>query len=168
MRIRPALLSLASLLPAACSAPGGPFPTLQPRAAEAIDPRLPVIRPINPAPVDAALAASLARSVGQAHTGEASFAPLMTVAERLAGAAGPRQSEGWIAAEEALSAALAARGPTATALADIDALGGDRLQKQGGMSPADAAAVRSAAAEVGRIDRRQLERIDAVRQRLGG
>ena len=46
---RLALLSLVAL--SACSAPGGPYPSLHPRAGEAIDPRVPVVRPINDRPV---------------------------------------------------------------------------------------------------------------------
>src|SRR5690242_715793 len=42
-----------------CTAPGGPYPSLQPRAAEAIDPRVPVERPMNDRPVTAALAGRL-------------------------------------------------------------------------------------------------------------
>jgi len=165
-RRSPALLLLALLLPA-CSTPGGPFPSLQPRAAEAIDPRVPVDRPMNARPVDPALAATLARLVSEARVGDAAFAPAIASAEHLAGSAAGRGSESWIAAQEALTAAIAARRPTATALSDIDELGGERLQKQGGMAPADAAAIEAAAADVGAIDQRQADRVDAVRKRLG-
>jgi hypothetical protein len=166
VRSFPALVMIALPL-AACSAPGGPFPSLQPRASEAVDPRLPVDRPMNDRPVGAALAASLAGLVGQARSGEAAFAPAMARAEQLASAAGAPQSESWIAAEEALSAAVAARGPTGRALAAIDGVGGERLQAQGGMAPSDAAALQAAASEAGRLDQRQQERIDAVQRRLG-
>ena len=88
-------------------------------------------------------------------------------AEQLAAAAGAPQSESWVAAQQALSAAVAAREPTARALGDIDALGADRLQTAGGLSPADLAAVQSAGAEVGAIDQRQAEAIDALQRRLG-
>jgi hypothetical protein len=162
----PALL-LLMLVPAACSAPGGPFPSLQPRAAEAIDPRVPVDRPMNARPVDPGLAANLDRLIGQARAGNSAFASLIDSAERLSEVAGAPRSEGWIAAQEALTAAIAARRATATALADIDALGGDRLQAQGGMAPADVAAVQSAAEQVGALDSRQHERVEAVQRRLG-
>lgn len=160
-------LPLLVVLLAGCSAPGGPFPSLQPRAAEAIDPRLPVDRPMNDRPVGAALASALASLVGQAHVGDAAFGPAMSRAEQLASAAGAPQTESWIAAEEALSAAVAARGPTAKALAAIDGLGGDKLQAQTGMAPADAAALQAAGSEVGNLDQRQQDRIDAVQRRLG-
>ncbi|MFL6765667.1 MAG: hypothetical protein ACJ8FO_10785 [Sphingomicrobium sp.] len=151
----------------ACAAPGGPYPSLQPRAAEAIDPRLPVVRPINDRPVTAGLAARLSALVGQAQSGNAAFDSAASEAERLAAAAGPPQSEGWIAAEEALTAAIAARRPTATALGDIDAIAGSALQTQRGIAPNDLAAIRSAAAEVASLDQRQSERIGAIQKRLG-
>jgi hypothetical protein len=162
---RLALLPIIAL--GACSAPGGPYPSLQPRAAEAIDPRVPVVRPINERPVTAALAAQLAELVDQARSGNAAFDSAAAEAERLAAAAGAPQSEGWIAAQEALTAAIAARKPTATALGDIDALAASKLQRQGGLAPNDLAAIKNAQAEVGSLDARQAARIDAVKARLG-
>lgn len=165
-RWSPALL-LSLLSVAGCSAPGGPFPSLQPRAAETVDPRVPVERPMNARPVNGALAATLGQLVGQARAGEAAFAPVMAEAERLAANAGAAHGEGWIAAQEALTAAIAARRPTATALGDIDDLAGGRLETQGGMAPSDFAAVKAAAAEVSAIDERQAARVKAVQLRLG-
>src|SRR3954454_6430971 len=86
----------------ACSAPGGPYPSLQPRTAEAIDPRVPVVRPINDRPVASTLAERLAALVHQARSGQAAFDAAAASAERLAGSAGAPRSEGWIAAQEAL------------------------------------------------------------------
>jgi hypothetical protein len=160
-------LVLIVLMLTACSAPGGPYPSLQPRAAEAIDPRVQPVRPINDRPVTPALAAQLGSLVDQARSGEAAFEPAMVEAERLAVSAGAPESEAWISAQEALSAAIAARRPTALAEADIDALGATRLQTQGGIAPSDLQAINSAAAEVGSIARSQTDRIDAVRKRLG-
>jgi len=160
--------ALATLLMlAGCSSAGGPFPSLQPRAAERIDPRLPVERPMNDRPVTPALAARLAALVTQARSGADAFAAAIANAEKLAASAGPAQSEGWIAAQEALSAAVSARKPVADALGEIDALGADKLQAQGGLSPNDLAAIQDAASTVGGIDRAQAARIAAVQQRLG-
>jgi len=164
--MRMALL-LSMLLLSACSAPGGPYPSLQPRAAEAIDPRVPVERPINDRPVKASLSARLAELVSEAHAGEAAFEPVAEQAERLANAAGAPQSESWIAAQVALSAAIAARKPTATALGDIDALGATALKTQGGIAPSDLSAIQRAAAEVASIDQRQADRISTIQRRLG-
>jgi hypothetical protein len=158
---------LAILAVSACSAPGGPYPSLRPRAAETIDPRLPVPRPVNDRPVSGSLTARLAALVDRARSSNAAFDPAMAEAERLAASAGAPQSEGWIAAQEALSAAIAAQKPTATATGDIDDLAGTALQTQGGIAPNDLAAIRSAAAEVGAIDDRQSSRVDSVRKKLG-
>ena len=114
-----------------------------------------------------ALAAQLDQLVGQARAGENDFGPAADRAEQLASAAGGPQSEGWIQAQEALSAAIAARRPTASALADIDALGARALQTQGGIAPNDLAAIQAAAAAAGAIDQRQAERIRAMQARLG-
>src|SRR5436190_13697547 len=114
----PLLILIAAV--GACAAPGGPYPSLQPRAAEAIDPRVPVERPMNNRPVTPALASRLAELVAQARSGDAAFEPAADQAEHLAAAAGAPQSEGWVAAQQALSVAAAARGPTGAALGDID------------------------------------------------
>ena len=151
----------------ACAPAGGPFPSLQPRAGESIDPRAPIAGAVNNRPVSPDLANRLAQLVAQAREGEAAFAPAAARAEQLAAAAGAPQSESWIAAQEALSAAVAARAPTAHALGDIDALGATTLQVHGGLAPADLAAIRSAGAQVFAIDQRQAERIKAIQGRLG-
>lgn len=151
----------------ACSSGAGHYPSLAPRAAEAIDPRLPVVRPINDRPVSASLESQLSALVAQARDSEAAFEPAAADAERLASSAGARQSESWIVAQEALSTAVAARKPTALALADIDALGLTALQTQGGIAPNDLAAIQSAGAEVSKIARGQTDRIDAIQKRLG-
>ena len=57
------LLFLFVAVLSACSAPGGPYPSLQPRAAEALDPRVPVTRALNNRPVSGVLAARLAALV---------------------------------------------------------------------------------------------------------
>jgi len=167
MKTAPFLFPICVFSLAACTSPGGPYPSLQPRAAEAIDPRVPIVRPLNDRPVSPALASRLAELVAEAHAGDAAFEPAMNQAERLAATAGPAGSEGWVAAQQALSTAQSARGPTGTALGDIDALGANALQTQGGIAPNDLAAIKSAGAEVAMIDQRQADRIKAIQQRLG-
>lgn len=162
---RMVLLPIAGL--AACSSPGGPYPSLQPRAAEKIDPRVPVDRPLNERPTAPALAAQLAQLVDEARSGAAAFDPAAARAEQLASSAGAPQSEGWIAAQEALSAAIAARKPTAQALSDIDNLGASALQTHGGIAPNDFAAIQDAAAEIASLDQQQSDRIAAIQRRLG-
>jgi hypothetical protein len=160
-------ICLALLSLGACAAPGGPYPSLQPRAAEAIDPRVPVVRPMNNRPVAPALAARLAALVNEATSGNAAFDGPASQAERLAASAGGPRSEGWIAAQEALTAAIAARKTTATALGDIDELAATALQTQRGIAPNDLAAIQNAAAQVAALDQRQSDRIAAIQKRLG-
>ena len=164
---RAAMLALMSGLLAGCSSTPGHYPSLQPRAAEQIDPRLPITRPMNDRPVNPALAARLDALVGKAQAGSAAFDAAASKAEQIAASAGAPQSEGWIAAQEALSAALAARKPVAEALADIDAFAANTLQTQGGIAPNDLAAIQNAASIVGGLDQRQAERIKAIQRRLG-
>jgi hypothetical protein len=167
MRLAPALL-LSMLAIAGCTQPGGPAPSLAPRPEEAIDPRLPVEAAAPAATVEPTLAARLSELVAQARAGDSPFCDAADAAERLVATAGERQSESWIAAQQALSAAVAAREPTTRALGEIDALGATRIQQQGGINPADRAAIEAAAAEVGAIDRAQAARIEAMQARLGG
>jgi hypothetical protein len=162
---RTALLPMIML--SACAAPGGPYPSLQPRAAEAIDPRIPVVRPMNDRPVTPGLMARLSALVDQARSGNAAFDGAALDAERLAATAGAPQSESWIAAQEALTAAVAARRATAQALGDIDEIAATALQNQRGIAPNDLAAIQGAASEVAALDNRQAERINAIQQRLG-
>ena len=165
MCARPFFL-LITIAMSACST-GGPYPSLRPRAAEAIDPRIQPVRPINDRPATPALTVQLAALVDQARAGEAAFGPAAAEAEQLAAVAGAPQSESWIAAQVALSAAIAARRPTALAQADIDALGATALQTQGGIAPNDLNAIKAAATEVLEIARGQTDRIAAFQKRLG-
>ena len=151
----------------ACTSVGGPYPSLAPRAAEAIDPRVPIVRPVNDRPAGAALLSRLAGLVDQATGADAAFDRAASEAEALAAKAGAPQGEGWIAAQEALSGAIAARKPVANALGDIDALAANALQTQGGIAPNDLAAIQRAARTVGDIDARQMARLNAIKQRLG-
>ncbi len=161
------LAALTLLGLSACSAAGGAYASLQPRAAEAIDPRLQPARPINDRPVSPALAAQLAALVAQGRGGESAFVTAAAEAERLAATAGAAQSESWIAAQTALSAAVASRRPTAVAQSDIDALGATALQAHGGIAPNDLQAIQGAAAQVAAIAREQTQRIDAIRRQIG-
>lgn len=166
MRIRSFTVGLSVAL-AACASPGGPYPSLQPRAAEQVDPRLPVERPVNDRAASPALAARLRDLTDRAAAGAAAFDSAVSEAERLAGGAGAPHSEGWISAQQALSVAVAARQPVALALGETDALAANALQTQGGIAPNDLAAIQSAAAEIAAIDRREADRIKAIQQRLG-
>ena len=167
MRTRVSILIPAMGLVAACSAPSGPYPSLAPRAAEAIDPRVPIPSEVVVGPADANLSTHLAALIDQAQAGDAAFADAAADAERLAASAGSAQSESWVAAQQALSAAQAARGPTTRALGDIDGLAASALEQSGGIAAGNLAAIQAAAARVSEIDRRQSERIEAIEARLG-
>jgi hypothetical protein len=162
-----ALALLIVLLAAGCTGPSGDIPSLQTRAAESMDPRLPVERPINDRPANPALVARLAALVAQAQAGEPRFDAAIDSARRAAGGAGAPQSEGWIVAQEALSGAVEARGPAAVALASIDSIGATLLAEQGGLAPSDQRAIEDAAATVGAIARRQAAAISAIQAQLG-
>lgn len=155
------LLPLAGL--AACSTPRDE-PSLAPRAAERIDPRVPIPDTSGSLPASASLQAQLARLVASARGAQGAADRAIAAAEAGAGRAGPRQSESWIAAEQLLSAAIAAREPVTRALGDIDALTSRSVNQ---LVPADLANVTAAAGEVTAIDQRQAERIAAIQRRLG-
>jgi len=167
MRTRVSLVIALVGLVGACSTPQGPYPSLAPRAAEAVDPRVPIPNEVKVGPADANLSSHLAALIDQAQSGDSQFEAAAANAERLAQAAGSRQSESWVAAQQALSVAQAARGPTARALGDIDALAAAALAQRGGIPPGNLVAIQSAAQKVSEIDRRQTERLDAIEARLG-
>jgi hypothetical protein len=166
MRMRLFLGLSAIALAGGCAAPPRNVPSLAPRAAEAIDPRVPIPSDVIVGPPDANLSAHLAALVDQAQAGDSAFQGAAAEAERLAQAAGAQQSESWVIAQQALSAAHAARAPTTRALGDIDALAATALEKQGGLPPGDLVAIRTAAATVSAIDNRQSVRIEAIESRL--
>lgn len=163
-RRSPPILLAAAL--GACSAPVSNPPPLTPRAAETIDPRLPVSSPVAAEPPSAALVASLAALVEQARAGNSAFRAAIDDAERLAAAAGAAESESWIAAQQALSVAIAARGPTTRAVADIDELAARTIASSGGIPAGDLQAIEAAAGLVAQIAESQAGRIDAVQARL--
>ena len=166
MRTRVSIVLPALAFLFACSTPGGQYPSLAPRTGEDIDPRVPIVNPVRSGPVSANLAAHLDALVDQAGAGDALFREAASRAEQLAASAGAPHSEGWVVAQQALSAAQAARGPTTRALGDIDWLAATALQTKGGMSAADLDAIQKAGAKVSEIDRAQAQRLDALEARL--
>ena len=158
---------LAFTITAACAAPNvGPEPSLAPRAAEAIDPRVPIPGDVPAGPVDAALAARLAELVGEARAGIGPFEGRQADAERMAASAGQMASESWVAAQQALSLLIEQFGVTTRVAANIDELGASRLQGQRWIRPEDQRAIAAAADEVGAISERQAAAIDRLKERL--
>jgi len=157
-----ALILVMSAL-AGCSTPGDE-PSLAPRAAERIDPRVPIADTSGNLPASASLAAQLRRMIGEAQGTQGAADRAIAAAEASASRAGPRQSESWIAAQQLVSAAIAARYPVTRMLGDLDALTSRSVNT---LVPADLANVTAASEAISAIDRRQAERIDALQRRLG-
>jgi hypothetical protein len=162
MRALPLVMLMAVT---ACAAPTD-APSLAPRPAEAIDPRVPVPEGNLPSTVSPGLRDQLDALLAQAASGDEAFGPLAEHARQLAADAGAKESESWVVAQQALSAAVAARAPVATAVANIDALGGQRIQATGGVGRADLKAIDAAAARVAEIDRQEAALIAEIQARL--
>jgi hypothetical protein len=158
------LIVLATL--SACSVPQSVEPSLAPRAAESVDPRVPIPGDVVVGPADPALVARIAELLAEVRAGDATFQSVVPNAEALAAAAGPAQSESWIVAQEALSGLVAARAPVTKAIADLDALAAIRIAASGGILPGDLAAIEAATAEAGAIGQRQADLIDRLQARL--
>lgn len=152
----------------ACSTPQTAGPSLAPRAAEAIDPRVPIPGEVVAGPADPALASRIAELLAEVRAGDATFQTAAQNAEALAAAAGPAQSESWILAQQALSGLVAARAPVTKAIADLDALAAGRIAGSGGILPGDLAAIEAASSEAGSIGQREAEVIDRLQARLAG
>jgi hypothetical protein len=165
--MRSVLPTLLLALLASCSVPSaGPEPSLAPRPAEAIDPRVPIPGDMPMGPTDPALAARLNELVSQVRAGMPAFDSRLAEASRLAAAAGPEASEGWVAAQASLSLLVEQYGVTTRAAADIDALAAQRLEAQKWIAPADQSAIAAAQAEVASISARQADAIDRLKSQL--
>jgi len=149
-----------------CAAQTAGEPSLAPRSAEAIDPRLPIPDTTPIGPVDAALAGRLDALVGMVRAAAPAFEAQEARAASLAGAAGPMESESWIAAQQALSRLVEQYGVTTQAAADIDALAAGRLQGQHWISPSDQKAIADAASKVASISNSQAASIARLNERL--
>ena len=162
-----ALPAAAAILATACVRPDiGPEPSLAPRAAEAIDPRVTIPSDVPMGRVDAALASRLAALVGEANAALPAFGARLAEAERLAAAAGPAASESWIVAQQSLSRLTEQHGATTRAAAEIDALAATRLEEQRWLAPADREAIAAAAATVASLSEMQAAAIERLRERL--
>ncbi len=164
--MRTILMLVLTFAVAACSAPGN-YPSLAPRATEGIDPRLPIDAAPSPGTLDARTSAALRDAVSAARSGVAEFNRLASAAEPLVAAAGARQSESWIAAQQALSILGAQHGVTTTAAANIDAIAAEKIDATRWLVPATRTAIEAAAAEVAAINDAQSATIDRLGARLG-
>ena len=161
-------LALFCLLLSACSTgPNGHEPSLAPRAAEAIDPRVPIPSEVVAGPADPALLARISELMAEVHNGDAAFQAAAQNAQALAASAGPAQSESWIAAQQAISALVASRAPVTRAISDLDGLASSRLMASGGILPGDLQAIQSASAEAGAIGNSEAALISRLQQQIG-
>ncbi len=141
-------------------------PSLAPRAAETIDPRVPIPGDVPAGPVDPALATHLDALVAAARAGAPQFDAREAEAVRLAAAAGDPSSEAWIVAQQALSRLIDQHGVTTRAAADVDELASTRLSGQRWIRAADQQAIVAAAAAIAAINEPQAEAIARLRERL--
>ena len=167
--IRSPILALPMLMLAACVTPSAQGePSLARRAAEAIDPRLPVDVPVDARAVDPALAAQIEALMTEARNSAAAFTATEPGAQAKAAAAGPPESESWIAAQAALAELERTRAPFTRALGDLDALRAASARSGDRASPADIAALEAAAAELLAMSERQSAALDAIRAQIAG
>lgn len=148
---------------ASCAA-GGDFPSLAPRPIER---ELAVERPVAPAPdiaADPALGARVAELVRQARAGDSAFGTALAGARSAAAGAGVVGSDGWIAAQAAISRVEAARAEVVTALAELDRIGLERARQP--TNAGDWAMVNSALSDVQAIADRQHEQLEQLRASL--
>ena len=164
--MRSLLTLLTMSIVVACTAPSTPEPSLASRAAETVDPRVPIPDVAPAAAPDPALASKLEQLVGEARSGAPLFDAKQANAERLVTVAGPMASEGWVAAQQALSLLIEQYGITTRAAANIDELASNRLQGERWIKPADQQAIAAAAAEVAAISDRQSAVIERLQNQL--
>lgn len=162
-----AAILLPLCLAAACSGPGHMVePSLSPRAAEAIDPRVPIPSMVEQGSVSPELAAKLQALVQSAVAGTAEFDARAQTVGPMADAAGPVASESWVAANQALARLVEQYGVTSNAAAEIDALGAEPLFRDKWLSPAEQQAIRAARQQVTAIAEPQQAIIDRITAQL--
>jgi hypothetical protein len=151
----------AMLLLAGC-AQQGQFPSLARRPAEDIDMSVEPVREAPVVPVNETLRARIEQLTEALRNGERRFEGDHADAASAARAAGPRGSESWVAAQQAISRLEASRAQTTAALADLHQLRLERADLPTGEE--DQAALDTAIAFGDRIAAQQQARIDGLRR----
>jgi len=141
-------------------------PSLAPRDAEKIDPRIPVEHPIVKRGANLTLAGKLAALLNEAEQGDTKYRAALGPAERAVGAADKTRGEAWITAQQLLSALQSARAPTTRAAAAMDALAGDAVKADSGIDADELDAIQRAAEEADAMAARQASEIAALSARL--
>ena len=142
-------------------------PSLARRAAEAVDPRLPVVAVVDTRPANPALVARIEALLAEARQSATAFASAVPRARAVAAAAGAPQSESWIAAQVALSELERTLAPFTRAFAEIDELR-SASARNGQAAPADIEVLEAAAAGLRGLSVRQVESLDSIRALISG
>lgn len=170
MRRLPPFQSLLLLVVASATVAGcariTDAPSLARRPAEAIDPRLPVEDRSATLPADPALAAALREIAEPAFVQARVVDAAIERADALASGAGAKESDSWIAAQQALSVAVAAQAPVTQAIGAFDAAVTERIASGQRLVPQDVAAVRAIAADLAALDQRHRAAIARVQAKL--
>ena len=156
---------LLTIALAGCTATTAGEPSLGRRAAEAIDPRLPVTNAPATDPADPSLTARVAELLAQGRAAEAAFNAAEPRVTQLVAASGPAQSESWITAQLAFSELARLRGPAVVAAADLDEMRATQAQSGKPALASELQLVESAAEELRAINARMAavtDRLDAV------
>jgi|TARA_R100001244_G_scaffold132319_2_gene108142 hypothetical protein len=170
MKKLPVLLTLIAFTLSGCAMQQGDFPSLQKRPYEGE----PVMtEPAAPGPVISTLPAAvqnrLDAAVAKSRTAHEQFlASLPTVGSRVGAARRAAvSSESWVVAHMELAALEMQRSPSVEALADIDALYREQLERETAEGQSGGAALIAGQREavLAHVDRQQSE-IDAMKNRL--
>lgn len=156
---------LASL--AGCAA-NGPFPSLAPRP---IEQALANDTPAPPPPLipsDPAVSARIEALERRARAGDRAFTPALATARAAVGNGGAAGSEGWVAAQLAVSRAQAERGETTAALGELNALAVSLAAATPPASQIDLARAVATLEEVKGIAGAQEAALAALTRRLSG
>jgi hypothetical protein len=157
---RALLIALAAALPG-CAA-SGTFPSLAPRAIERADSNAPATTPmIVIAPSDAARVARVRALVQKAEAGVPGFNTALSAARQAVGGGKVAGSDGWIAAQVAVSRLERMREPVGTVLSELTVEQRDVLL---GPESEDRAMLEAAFQKVAALD---TEQAAAVRSLIG-
>ncbi|MCJ8191726.1 hypothetical protein [Sphingomicrobium aestuariivivum] len=154
----------ALFLLTACRADGD-IPALDPRPAEAIDPRLPVGSP-DPAPGTLTVAGEIAMLAARLEEGRAAFDAQYPIAAAAVSTAGAEGSESWVAAQEEMGLLVRAREQVARVIGDAAELSTGQIAEDDWASPRDRDAVNSLLARAIALDSEQGARITGLEARL--
>ena len=159
-RTLPFLLAAAFVL-TGCAADGA-FPSLAVREAERVYAAGDPLQTTPDAPNRAGLGGRIAELLAAGGAGEDAFGRALAAAQPLAARSGAPGSESWIAAQQAISRAEAARAVTTRALGDLDQYSTEQA-RQGPLSTADFQRLTDALARLQAQAERQRQAVERLR-----